>query len=198
MTRIAMTILLLALSTSTYGQVYKWVDKDGKVQYTDTPPPDGAKSQAPVARPSPARSASDEAKGKSDAKPPGSKQDVSTGAKFRPEEEVALGMMCAIAFVEGFECAIGMKRYCSFDELLKKTTTDGKQKYFEKDPNTDPNYQYRVDIRGEDIAISAISRKPGLAGFFNDGNGVTYNPNGQAGKNDKRVQGGVNCKGFTK
>ena len=34
--------VLLAAATVT-AQVYKWVDKDGKVQYTDTPPPADAK-----------------------------------------------------------------------------------------------------------------------------------------------------------
>jgi hypothetical protein len=34
--------VLLAAATVT-AQVYKWVDKDGKVQYTDTPPPVDAK-----------------------------------------------------------------------------------------------------------------------------------------------------------
>ena len=38
--------ILLATATDA-AQVYKWVDKDGKVQYTDTPPPASAtKSEA--------------------------------------------------------------------------------------------------------------------------------------------------------
>jgi hypothetical protein len=36
------TAVLLAAATVT-AQVYKWVDKDGRVQYTDTPPPVDAK-----------------------------------------------------------------------------------------------------------------------------------------------------------
>lgn len=33
-------VMALALAAATVAaQVYKWVDKDGKVQYTDTPPP---------------------------------------------------------------------------------------------------------------------------------------------------------------
>jgi hypothetical protein len=35
--------VLLATATVT-AQVYKWVDKDGKVQYSDTPPPADAKA----------------------------------------------------------------------------------------------------------------------------------------------------------
>ena len=37
---IAMAILLATATVAA--QVYKWVDKDGKVQYTDTPPPASA------------------------------------------------------------------------------------------------------------------------------------------------------------
>jgi hypothetical protein len=40
---IALAVLLAA--TVVAAQVYKWVDKDGKVQYSDTPPPD-AKAEA--------------------------------------------------------------------------------------------------------------------------------------------------------
>jgi len=29
----------LAVSTAAFGQLYKWVDKDGKVTYSDQPPP---------------------------------------------------------------------------------------------------------------------------------------------------------------
>lgn len=39
---IIFSVLLLAVSFSAQGQLYKWVDKDGKTQYTDQPPPPGA------------------------------------------------------------------------------------------------------------------------------------------------------------
>ena len=42
------TFLAILLATATVAaQVYKWVDKDGKVQYTDTPPPPGATKAEP-------------------------------------------------------------------------------------------------------------------------------------------------------
>ncbi len=58
-------IIAMALATATVAaQVYKWVDKDGKTQYTDTPPPPNAikgeakklntgANAAPVAPPAP-------------------------------------------------------------------------------------------------------------------------------------------------
>ena len=67
---IAMAILLATATVAA--QVYKWVDKDGKVQYTDTPPPasatkteakklDAAPAAAPAAS-APAKSLADRAK----------------------------------------------------------------------------------------------------------------------------------------
>lgn len=42
---IAVAILLATATVAA--QVYKWVDKDGKVQYTDTPPAEGATKAEP-------------------------------------------------------------------------------------------------------------------------------------------------------
>jgi len=39
---IAAAILFTACAGAS-GQAYRWVDKDGKVQFTDAPPPPGAK-----------------------------------------------------------------------------------------------------------------------------------------------------------
>lgn len=36
--------VLLAAALPVQAEIYKWVDKDGTVKYTDTPPPPGAKS----------------------------------------------------------------------------------------------------------------------------------------------------------
>lgn len=40
---IAMSVLLV-VALPVQAEIYKWVDKDGTVKYTDTPPPAGAKS----------------------------------------------------------------------------------------------------------------------------------------------------------
>ena len=39
MKRILVLAFALAASTAAFGQLYKWVDKDGKVTYSDQPPP---------------------------------------------------------------------------------------------------------------------------------------------------------------
>jgi Domain of unknown function (DUF4124) len=41
-TALVATIILALLSLTVGAQVYRWVDKDGKVQYSDQPPPPGA------------------------------------------------------------------------------------------------------------------------------------------------------------
>jgi len=80
---VALAVLLAAATVTA--QVYKWVDKDGKVQYTDTPPPTDVKStpkkvdtrpaSGPAAIPAaPTKSAPDKDAGK----------DIAKGAPARP------------------------------------------------------------------------------------------------------------------
>lgn len=44
---IIIAIAVLLATATVAAQVYKWVDKDGKVQYSDIPPPADAKGAAP-------------------------------------------------------------------------------------------------------------------------------------------------------
>ena len=73
-------LFALALATSAAAQAYKWVDKDGKVRYGDTPPPGvkatplkGASPAPAPARPAPSADAKKDAAkdvaGKKDEKP---------------------------------------------------------------------------------------------------------------------------------
>jgi hypothetical protein len=58
MKRIALALIALALAPLAGAQLYKWVDKDGKVHYSDQPPPAQAAKQINVAPgPAPAPSA---------------------------------------------------------------------------------------------------------------------------------------------
>ena len=38
------TLLCVLLPASAYGQIYKWIDADGKVHYSDQKPPDNAQN----------------------------------------------------------------------------------------------------------------------------------------------------------
>ncbi len=49
MKRLALAILILAVAPFASAQLYKWVDKDGKVHYSDQPPPAQAAKQINVA-----------------------------------------------------------------------------------------------------------------------------------------------------
>lgn len=40
--RVFMALAILLATATVTAQVYKWIDKDGRVQYTDTPPPANA------------------------------------------------------------------------------------------------------------------------------------------------------------
>lgn len=45
---LALTALSLASGTAVAGKLYKWVDENGKVHYTDTPPPEASKTERQV------------------------------------------------------------------------------------------------------------------------------------------------------
>jgi glutaredoxin len=44
MKKLAIAVAAMLVAASAGAQMYRWVDKDGKVYYTDTPPPGAAKS----------------------------------------------------------------------------------------------------------------------------------------------------------
>jgi hypothetical protein len=49
-----LTIALLMVALPTSAAMYKWVDKDGKIHYSDQPPPEGARQSGVVNTPAPA------------------------------------------------------------------------------------------------------------------------------------------------
>ena len=53
----------LAIATSASAQIYKWVDKDGKVQYSDSPPPAAQTKQLNINSSAPTGSAAAAASG---------------------------------------------------------------------------------------------------------------------------------------
>ncbi|MGH8703832.1 MAG: DUF4124 domain-containing protein [Burkholderiales bacterium] len=61
MTKALVLLVALALAGAAQAQQYKWVDKDGKVRYGDTPPP-GVKATALKPPPGPAAVTSPRAK----------------------------------------------------------------------------------------------------------------------------------------
>ena len=44
-------VMVLACSLPAAAEIYKWVDKDGKIRFTDTPPPAGIKGEQVTPQP---------------------------------------------------------------------------------------------------------------------------------------------------
>jgi hypothetical protein len=176
--------LSVALSGPAQGQLYKWVDKDGKTQYSDQPPPADAK-QMPAAKPS---STPSSAPPSTPALAPS--RSASPALRFRPEEKAAVCLLLTINSAQ-FACAFGMGKFCTLDELVKGIGPE-KTQVFAKDPRADPNYEHRITIGKETYSWSAIPRKPGLTGFFYNGRRTYYNPDGPASDRD-RVMDDADC-----
>jgi hypothetical protein len=85
MKRALISLMLMMFATAAAAQLYKWVDKDGKVRYGDTPPP-GVKA-TPLKGPSGSAAAPSAAtKGEKDK---GEKDKLSPEAAFRKRQEDA-------------------------------------------------------------------------------------------------------------
>lgn len=192
-------VLLLAVasaSTCAFAQMYKWVDKDGKTHYTDSPPPQDAKTLAPPKGASaPATSAPSASRGRGEEKSAARADGKPEGAQgtFKPEEEAALRTVCGIYLLESLTCQLDLNRYCSLDELVKGIGGNP-NKGLKRDPRSDPNYDYRVEVSANDVVISAAPRAAGLTGFLSTkDSGTRYNPAGAAGKGDRKVVGPQSC-----
>jgi hypothetical protein len=85
MKRVLISLALMMFATAAAAQLYKWVDKDGKVRYGDTPPP-GVKA-TPLKGPSgSAATPSAASKGEKDK---AEKDKLSPEAAFRKRQEDA-------------------------------------------------------------------------------------------------------------
>lgn len=61
MNRFLFALLFLALPAAVSAEMYRWVDSQGRVHYSDEPPPAGAKSSKTVTPPPPSYAPSSEA-----------------------------------------------------------------------------------------------------------------------------------------
>ena len=191
---IALLLALAVAGTLADAQtMYKWVDKDGKTHYTDSPPPDDAKRlapprgasarAAPAAPPAPSGRGYESPSARADGKPEGAQ------GTFKPEEEAALAMVCAISLKQNLGCRLELNRACTMDELVKgRKGTSG----LARDPRNDANYSYRMDTRGDEVHVSAVPKAAGLTGFLS-AKDMHYNPGGAASTGDRKVVGGISC-----
>lgn len=93
MKRLSVAILLaLCVALPASAQMYKWVDSNGKMHYSDKPPPSNIKTEklrAPPPAPGASVPAPSEAKGspKQEAAKGGAKQDTAKGGPTTPAEQ---------------------------------------------------------------------------------------------------------------
>jgi hypothetical protein len=132
MKRILLMLFALAVATTAAAQAYKWVDKDGKVRYGDTPPP-GVKAtplktpSGPKPPPPPASSADASKKGadgKKDEKPLTPEQAFQKRQKERAEAEQKAEKERADADAKRENCASARSQLNTIQSGQRMTTTN--------------------------------------------------------------------------
>jgi hypothetical protein len=131
-TALVATILLALLSLTVGAQVYRWVDKDGKVQYSDQPPPPGA-GKADVTKinsstPSAASTTGAPPKAPEKGKTP-EKSKVESANAVKPEEE-ARQKRETEEYCQG---AKGELRQLQDGDRLAVTAPNGERRFIEDD-----------------------------------------------------------------
>lgn len=181
MKRFRVTAFALFLTVGCYSsvssaQMYKCQTRDGRTSYQEQPCAGDAR-QATVKKPSAATGAAPEAM---------------PGTKLRAEETAVL-----CAFIEmnlaQVACILSYGKFCTVEELATGIGPQ-KKRVLSKDPRLDPNYEHRIEPRGDAYTWSAMPRNPQLKGFFYDGKRTYFNPNGKASSKDKVFDGDINCK----
>ena len=136
-------------------------------------PPSEAAAQAPAARPATEHQAAETTKAILET--------------FSSVEREAIDTIIMLDIAEGLVCGMTLRRHCtSLQELVKQVEAQGgKPVPRADDPRLNPNYEFRLAIRGGQKELSANPRRPGLAGFFFDSNKFYYNPKGAATSKDQ-------------
>ncbi len=131
MKRIALAALALALAPLASAQLYKWVDKDGKVSYSDQPPPAAASKQIKVetggSGPAPSAVARDKElqKGRQEAADAQKKKDDAERVAKQREEECEKSR----SYLKGLENG---GRFVTFDDKGNRTFLEADQIEAEK------------------------------------------------------------------
>ncbi len=85
-----LTLVLLVVALPASAVMYKWVDKDGKIHYSDQPPPEGAKQSGVVNTPAPTTTPATAAPAEGAGAPPkGPKTAAEQEMEFRKRRLVA-------------------------------------------------------------------------------------------------------------
>jgi hypothetical protein len=122
-------------------------------------------------------------------------EDGKTVIPLKRPEQIAYMFVEAIASLED-DCGRHAAEPCTLEALARGAKSkDGWGMKLKYDPTkTDPNYTYKLVLKGEGWELWANPRKPGLGGFYNKGHffgGTWYNPAGPASDKDKKVFGSI-------
>lgn len=129
-------IAILLATATVAAQVYKWVDKDGKVQYSDMPPPAGATTMSSQRLTSSASSAPVAADDKAaQKKPPDPVKDYDkrrTDAAEKQKKDDAADKLAAQK-KEACENARGYYKTLEVGGKISKTDANGERYFLEDD-----------------------------------------------------------------
>jgi len=125
MNRILWCAAALAIATSASAQIYKWVDKDGKVQYSDTPPPAAQTKQLNINAGAPSPGAAPAASAVAADKAGKETQDASKKAEDNPK--------VAAAKVERCNQATAAFKSLEQGTRISRTDANGERYYLDDD-----------------------------------------------------------------
>jgi hypothetical protein len=154
MLRLLLLGVMLAVAAGASAQLYRWVDKDGKVRYTDTPPPAGVKARtlrAPASAGSSAEPEEAAAKGapKGPLTPAQQEQEFRKrqleGQKGREKEDQAKRE----AETKQANCASARQALATLESGQRITRTDaqGERAFLEDDARAQETERARQSVR---------------------------------------------------
>lgn len=137
MMRIVVFGLMLAFAAAASAQLYKWTDKDGRVRYTDRPPPAGTKART-IATPSSAPAAQ-ESEAAKDGAPQGALTPEQQEQAFRKRqleaqkaaEKSALASQEEAAKRENCARAREYQRTLESGQRVSRTNAQGEREYID-------------------------------------------------------------------
>lgn len=108
-------------------------------------------------------------------------------ARLSEAEKVAIGATLGLAYLE-MSCKDLTGKFLPLEQLLQEgcegTTASGYRGEIAggRTPTPDPNYDYRLTVRQDGFAVSAVPRRAGVGGFLflSDTQELHYNPKGAA------------------
>lgn len=148
--RLLALTLFLALGAPAQAQLYKWVDSEGRVQYSDKPPPAGATREQKLNIPkgSPAPAAAPEAEGEPPAGPKTFAEKEMEYRKRKVEEEQARQKSQAEEKENQQLCQNAQRRLRTYEEAGRIYTMDekGERSYVDDEGRTRGLQQAQQDI----------------------------------------------------